>query len=138
MLAATLAATSFANPPMVDSVPGEILVQQKSGPVYWEVTEQKAPRYPLSALTHNWSGCVTVSFIVLSDGTVGDMEVLKSKPKSKGVFKKRSLKTVKQFKFRPTKFNPEAKPARLTKILTYTQGEDRKEKARKLRKACKR
>jgi len=57
------------------------------------------PQYPYSAKTNNIEGKVTLRFVVTTDGTPRDAEVIESSPE--GVFEESALKSVERSQFKP-------------------------------------
>ncbi len=62
-------------------------------------THTAAPKYPLSAYKKKISGAVELNFVVTTEGTVKDIEVIEATPS--GVFDKAAIRAIEQWTFEP-------------------------------------
>lgn len=80
-------------------------------------THKAAPIYPFRAKRLGISGSVTVKFLVEKDGSVADMEIIRSTPP--GVFDKAVLDAVSRWAFNAGEITGEKVKVRVTKTINF-------------------
>ena len=88
---------------------GVLVLNKSEGLKAPELILEFKPAYTEGAMRQRIQGLVEVEAIVLTDGTVGDVRVVKSLDKEFGL-DEQAVKTVKQWKFRPGQKDGEAVP----------------------------
>jgi len=81
------------------------------------------PQYTADAMRAKIQGSVMVECVVLTDGTVGDVRVIRSLDATYGLDQE-AIKAAKQWKFAPGTRNGEPVPVMVTIELTFTLGKD--------------
>ncbi len=84
---------------------------------YWALSNRNNPRYPVSALKKNISGCVEFSFVISDSGKAQNIEIIKSVPEA--IFNKSAMKSLKKFRWKSTKSNSSLKPVLTTLQLDF-------------------
>jgi len=83
------------------------------------VLKEVKPQYTAEAMRAKIQGAVLVDCVVKADGTVGDVEVLRSLDKTFGLDQE-AIKAAKAWQFEPGTRNGEPVPVRVTIELTFT------------------
>jgi TonB family protein len=106
---------------------------------YWKPMQKVAPKYPMKMNLKGQMGCVNVSYVVNSDGSVTNPIIVKSIPESG--FNKTSIKAALKFKYQPSDTNLSLIPVRTSNIFTFTISKGSKTKdaefMSKVRAMCK-
>jgi len=84
----------------------------------------ESPAYPRHLLRMNISGNVVLDIEIISDGSVGTVEVVKSLMDGPGGFDESAINAVKQWKFPPIKGKPDTCWIRQTFHFDYTNSVD--------------
>src|SRR4051812_11415380 len=74
-----------------------------------QVTKEVAPNYTPAAMKAKVQGLVSMEAVVLTDGTVGDVRIVRSLDTQHGLDEE-AIKTLKKFRFTPGKKNGAAVP----------------------------
>ena len=104
---------------------------------YWVIEKQVAPEYPGRALVTGKAGCVAVGFIIQSDGSTSEHEVLAHYPSK--IFDKSGINAAKRFTYTPSDQNPDKVSVYTLNAFTYTIGNRKKSDSdthHKLSNAC--
>lgn len=94
---------------------------------YWKIKKRSYPKYPVHAVKNNITGCVGFSFVI-DDGKARDIQITKSVPD--GVFNQPALKSLKEYRWKPSKTNSDG-----TAVITSLQLEF-SDTPRQTNKAC--
>lgn len=84
----------------------------------WTVSKNDYPKYPIDAARKGISGCVDFSFVINSDGKAQNIHVIKAVPDS--TFIRSATKSLKKFRWQPTKSNNLRQPAITTLQLDFS------------------
>ncbi|MDG6096658.1 energy transducer TonB [Alteromonas sp. ZYF713] len=111
----TLLAGCASNQLNTDSQSGGNRVQQAPADEsefesLWTLAKRVNPQYPISAARDGLSGCVSLSFVVNSEGRATEQQVTDSFPS--GVFDKKAIEALKRWRWKPTAANATDKPAK--------------------------
>ncbi len=82
--------------------------------------ERAEPEYPKKAFNKCIEGHVVVRFIIATDGTTKDIEVLSSRPQN--VFDKAAVAAVEKWRFEPRQINGVAVQREATQRLVFEPG----------------
>lgn len=86
---------------------------------YWATYRRMMPVYPPTEQKRKQSACVAVMFTIGKDGNVYDPSVVGIYPGRHGRFENESIKTIKRFKFKPSKINPHRQEVVTTHTFTF-------------------
>lgn len=75
------------------------------------------PRYPRAAAEDKIEGHVAMRFLVSTDGSVKDIEVIESSPK--GLFEDEAIEAMKQWRFNPGRMEGEAVPMKAVQVIRF-------------------
>ena len=115
--AATVPAQDPADKPWPPE--GVLVLHKSEGLKAPELVREFKPGYTEGAMRQRIQGLVEVQAIVLADGTVGDVRVVKSLDKEFGL-DEQAVKTVKQWQFRPGQKDGEAVPVMVNIEMTFS------------------
>ena len=115
--AATVPAQDPADKPWPPE--GVLVLNKSEGLKAPEIIREFKPSYTPGAMRERIQGLVEVQAIVLADGTVGDVRVVKSLDKEFGL-DEQAVKTVKQWQFRPGQKDGAAVPVLVNIEMTFT------------------
>lgn len=87
------------------------------------VLKEAKPQYTADAMRAKIQGSVVLECVVLTDGTVGDVKVIRSLDATNGLDEE-AIKAAKQWKFAPGTRNGEPVPVMVSIELTFTLGKD--------------
>ena len=110
--------SGLASPPMA----GVVRVGSPGVTIPRILTEAR-PQYTSDALRAKIQGSVVVECVVQTDGTVGDVRVIRSLDTTYGLDQE-AIKAAKQWKFAPGTRNGEPVPVMVSIELTFTLGKD--------------
>lgn len=82
-----------------------------------QVIYRVSPIYPYSAKRRNVTGYITIQFVVDSAGKVGNITILKAKPK--GVFEDSAKKAVQKWRFKPGYYQGEPVATRIVLPINF-------------------
>ena len=98
---------------------GVLVLNKSEGLKAPELVREFKPGYTAEAMRQRIQGLVEVQAIVLADGTVGDVRVVRSLDKEFGL-DEQAVKTVKQWQFRPGQKDGKAVPVLVSIEMTFT------------------
>ena len=87
------------------------------------VLKEVKPQYTADAMRAKIQGSVVLECVVQTDGTVGDVRVIRSLDTTYGLDQE-AIKAAKQWKFAPGTRNGEPVPVMVSIELTFTLGKD--------------
>ncbi|MEJ8567285.1 energy transducer TonB [Elongatibacter sediminis] len=92
---------------------------------WWLPARKAAPEYPARALAKRTEGCVSVAFVIESDGSTSSHHPLISFPST--IFNRSAVKAARQFRYEPADSETQSPPAVYTfNTFTYQIGPSRK------------
>ena len=118
--AAAAALAAEANPE--ETVEAPVVEEAKPEPpkiIPAKIISREAPRYPSRALKNNVQGWVQVRFFIDTEGRPVDVTVTESEPS--GTFDDAAIKSVKKWRFSPSRNQTTGLPVRSTSITTKVQ-----------------
>lgn len=83
--------------------------------------EVSAPRYPRDAYLSKTTGFVTLEFTIQTDGTVDEIDVVESEPRS--VFDREAARAVRRWLFEPVRVDGQAVPYRVRHTIEFNLDE---------------
>ena len=109
--------SGIASPPLAG------VVRPGNGVTIPRILRQVRPQYTAEAMRAKVQGGVLLECVVQTDGTVGDVRVVRSLDTTYGLDQE-AIKAAKQWKFAPGTRNGEPVPVMVTIELTFTLGKD--------------
>ena len=97
-----------------------LYVSHEESDQYWIATHKAAPVYPQRAMQRGDEGCVTVGYIIESDGTTSAHSVVAVWPSK--LFNWAALEAAKQFSYGPAAGNVDREPIYTTNAFTFQMG----------------
>lgn len=88
----------------------------------WEIKKRVEPRYPIKAIKSNQEGCVKLQYFINADGVPVYIEPIKSS--TTDIFDNAAVKALSQWRYKPTKSNPDSLSERQTVQLTFAISQD--------------
>ena len=109
--------SAMAAPPLAG------VVRPGNGVTIPRIIREVKPQYTAEAIRAKVQGGVLLECVVQTDGTVGDVRVIRSLDNTHGLDQE-AIKSAKQWKFAPGTRNGEPVPVMVTIELTFTLGKD--------------
>jgi TonB family protein len=113
---AAIAALSAAPPQQASA--GQQILRPGNGVSYPTLLHQETPQYPEAAMRAKIEGSVELEAVVLADGTVGDVRVLKSLDQASGLDAE-AIAVAKKWLFKPALKDGKPVPVIVTLILEF-------------------
>ena len=95
-----------------------VVVTQHDLTGYWTATKEQKPHYPRMAFNNGKQGCAVIGFVIDSDGTTSNHQVLFSYPDA--TFNRAAINAYKEWKFEPASLNEKRDAVFTSMTATFT------------------